>query len=83
MQGGPWSDEWWGGTSAYAFAVVRRGPAAPRAQDGGKALEGRVLSHRIVKVTNMEDARLFRDDKGKIRSVHTELMCMLIVSSNP
>ena len=30
----------------------------------GKA---KVLSHKHIESTNMEDARIFRDDKGKIR----------------
>ena len=37
--------------------VLQR-PAAGRA---------RVLSHQLVRDSNVEDARLFRDDKGRIR----------------
>ncbi|GAX78167.1 hypothetical protein CEUSTIGMA_g5609.t1 [Chlamydomonas eustigma] len=56
--GGPWSEEWWSGTNGYVLAVLRR-PLS-----GGSIV---VLSHKVIRKTNMEDVRLFRDDRGKIR----------------
>ena len=44
------------------FQVLRH-----HAQGSGSGKKSEVLSHHHVRATNMEDARLFRDDQGKIR----------------
>ena len=55
--GGVWY-EWFRGRQGYAVAVLLWPPG------GGKI---RVLNGTVVRKSNMEDARLFRDQEGKIR----------------
>ncbi|GAX72883.1 hypothetical protein CEUSTIGMA_g338.t1 [Chlamydomonas eustigma] len=57
VPGGSWY-EWWRGRQGYALAVIHISDKASKLQ---------VVSQWLVRSTNMEDARLFRDDKGNIR----------------
>ncbi len=43
--------------------------------------QAKVLSHRLVQLTDLEDARLFRDNKGKIRWALGGWACKIIWAS--